>query len=42
MNKQCVVELIEEVNRDAHAWPAFVKFCKRLRLQRASVRKLLT
>ncbi len=34
MSKQYFVELmIAKVNRHAHACHAFVKFCKRLRLQ---------
>ncbi len=42
MSKQYFVELMAKVNRHAHAWPAFVKFCKRLRLQRALIEKFLT
>ena len=42
MSKQYFVKLIEKVNRYAYAWPAFVKFCKRVRLQRALIRTLLT
>ncbi len=42
MSKQYFVKLMAKVNRHAHAWPAFVKFCKRVRLQRALIRKLLT
>ena len=42
MSKQYFVELIAKVNRHSHAWPAFVKFSKRVRQQRALIRKLLT
>ncbi len=42
MSKQYFVKLIAKVNRHAHAWSAFVKFCKRVGLQSALIRKLLT
>ena len=42
MSQQYFVKLIAKVNRHAHAWPAFVKFCKGVRLQRALIRKSLT
>ncbi len=41
MSKQYFVKLIAMVNRRAHAWPAFEKFCKKARLQHALIRKLL-
>ena len=40
MSKQYFVKLIKKVNRRAHAWPAFVKFCKKVRLQSALIRKV--
>ena len=42
MRKLYFVKPMAKVNRHAHAWPAFVKFCKRVTLQRALIRKLLT
>ena len=42
-SEQTVLCLIDrKVNRHEHAWPAFVQFCKRVRLQRALIRNLLT
>ncbi len=42
MSKQYCVGLIAKVNRHAHAWHAFVKFCKRLRLRSVLIRQFLT
>ncbi len=39
MSKQYFVKLIAKVSRHAHSSPAFAKFCKRVRLQRALIRK---
>ncbi len=40
MSKQYFVKQIEKVNRQAHAWPAFANFFKRVRLQSALITKV--